>query len=216
MTFILRGKELLLDRQGEEAKYPEAVPRIFQTAPVEDYNRSICVSLCQNLQSNFSWISHRDYEYDTCGLNQYYDDRVTHPESTTKLYSSTHQSDTNNHKICSIDDCPDKTTFASLDYSVEYLRWDEANLNETQLRKNLTDIFIKSDSEFFTIKNINIKKKFEEYLAEIGGNFGLFAGASILTFVEFGLLVVKILKGKFLNRQRLKKCVTYQVEEGKI
>ena len=181
-------------------------------APTEDYEKDVCVQLCQTNQSNFSWESHRDYEYGACG---YYDDALAQPHDLTPHYPTARQS-ANHGKMCSIDDCQNKTSFASFDYSVEHLRVDEANLNETQSRKNQTEICVRSDVSFFTIKNINIEKKLEEYLAEIGGNFGLFAGASILTLVEFGVLIVKIFKGILLNQRRPRKSVIYQIEEGKI
>ena len=100
MTFILRGKKIIVDRQGKEAKYPEKVPMIFQMAPTEDYEKDVCVQLCQTNQSNFSWESHRDYEYGACG---YYDDALAQPHDLTPHYDTARQS-ANHGKICSIDD----------------------------------------------------------------------------------------------------------------
>ena len=185
MNFILRGKELLHDRQEKEAKYPAKVPRIFQAAPVEDYKKNVCVHLCQNPNDDLWRSNDRHHKYNnTCKLKK--------QSGTTHLDSS------------SINDCLNETTFVSFDYSMEHLRMDEANLDETQLKmKQTRQIYISSENRFFTIKNINIEKTFEEYLSEIGGNFGLFAGASILTFVEIGVLVVKVLKGFVLNRRQI-------------
>ena len=198
MTIILRGKELLLDHHGELAKYPQAVPRLFHLAPAEDYSADVCTHLCQ-YQRNVSWKSLFDYKLDTCQINNDSGaDRVT------------------KYQLCSSNDCRNETAFASNDYFVEYLKFDEANLSETQTHNrnsffsmgNSIKIWIKSDCSFYTIKNINLKKKFEEFLAEIGGNFGLFAGASILTLVEIGEFLVVIFK-----RSVVQKIITNQTEE---
>ena len=201
---MLRGKELLLDRQGGEAKYPEKVPPLFRSAPVEDYDRNVCNFLCQiqNL-NNASWESHYNYEFNTCAKRDY---DATHAHTDVGL---------SNHDLYSVQDCPNETISAAIDYSVEYLRSEDANVHDSQLR-NFTKIWIKSESNFFTIKNINIEKKFEEYLSEIGGNFGLFAGASILTIVEIVMLFVKIMKRIILYQRGIKKSFTLRVGEGKM
>ena len=128
----------------------------------------------------------------------------------------------NNNQLCSLDDCLDESAFASFDYFVEHLRLDETNLDEEQLQsgtksrtRNSTSIWLKSDCSFFTIKNINIEKKFEEFLSEIGGNFGLFAGASILTFVEIGVFFVKIFKVIFFNRQGSKISINPTIDRDR-
>ena len=198
MNLILRGKELIIDRQREEVKYPEQVPLIFRSAPVEDYKKEVCNYLCQ-YQQNISWESFYDYQLNTCETSDLGEDRVT------------------KHHSCSLDDCHDETAFASTDFYVELLRLDETNLSVSQLRKqnvmgNNTKIYIKSDSNFFTVRNINVEKTFQEFLAEIGGNLGLFAGASILTLVEFGEFFTKIIKEKVFSRpRRNNKVTTYPV-----
>ena len=128
-----------------------------------------------------------NYEMNTCDVNDFGN------VSETK------------HEACSLDFCRDKTAFASLNFVVDYLRLDETNLSVTQLqdRKSMGDnskIWIKSDASFYTVRNINVKREFQEFLAEIGGNFGLFAGASILTLVEMGEFFIKIFKRIFFNQ----------------
>ena len=187
MTFILGGKELVLDQQGrQEAKYPDGVPDIFRFAPIEDYRKEVCTYLCQ-YQSDISWESIYNYKMNTCDINDFGEVSMTKQES------------------CSSDICRDKTAFASTNFYVEHLRSHETNLSVTQLQNinvlgNNTKIWIKSDASFYTVRKINVEKKFQEFLAEIGGNFGLFAGASILTLVEMGEFFIKILKKIFDKR----------------
>ena len=203
MSILLRGKELMINQQGQEAKYPRKIPSLFQSAPIEDYDKDICDYLCKN-EKKGSWESHHSYKFNTCEMNDFTDAHDTYD------------------KLCSPNDCHFETVFASVDYFVEYLRWDETNLtgeqhqNVSKMRNYTTAIWIKSDCSFFTIKNINIEKKFEEFLAEIGGNFGLFVGASILTLVEMGVFFFKICKGIVFDRRGLKKSNTHRIEEGKV
>ena len=107
--------------------------------------------------------------------------------------------------MCSSDVCRDKTTFASTFFFVDHLRVDDTSLSVAQLQnRSITryknTIWIKTDVNFYTVSYINVEKKFEEFLAEIGGNFGLFAGASILTLVEFGEFFADIFK-RIADRQ---------------
>ena len=185
MTLFLSGKELIIDRKELQAKYPEKIPFLFRSAPIENYMQDVCIFLCQS-QKQISWDLHSYYKLGTCDMDEY--------GGPSK----------GQHELCAYKDCPNETVFASIDYFVEHLRWDDTNLSETQ-QQNIdfkgATLWIKSDCTFYTVKNINIEKKFEEFLAEIGGNFGLFVGASILTFVEIGVLLVRVLKG-FINNQR--------------
>ena len=48
MSIILRGKELMINQHGHEAKYPRKIPSLFQSAPIEDYDKAICDYLCKN------------------------------------------------------------------------------------------------------------------------------------------------------------------------
>ena len=158
-----------------------------------------------------SWESHNDYKFDTCELNDHADAGVKRKE------------------LCSPNDCRYKTAFASVDYFVDYLRIDETNLTDKQLYladKQLqqedamgnkrTHVWIKSNCNFFTIKNINMEKEFEEFLAEIGGNFGLFAGASISTLVEIGVFFFKICKKIIFKRREVEKSISHRIEEGRL
>ena len=81
---------------------------------------------------------------------------------------------------------------------------------------NHIKIWIKAESNFYTIKNINVEKKFQEFLAEIGGNFGLFAGASVLTLVEIGEFFVKIIKRIIIRERGSTMSATTQTEESGI
>ena len=187
MAFIFNGKELILDHQGEEAKYPAGVPTLFRSAPVEDYRKDICTTLCQ-YRRNISWEDVYNYKLNTCEID--YFDNVSLTE----------------HDSCSPNLCQDETAFASTNYFINYLRLDETNLTATQLRDHnimgpKTKIWIKSEASYYTVRKINVEKTFAEFLAEIGGNLGLFAGASILTLVEFGEFCVKIFKGIVFNKQ---------------
>ena len=204
VTVIIRGKELIIDRQGEETRYPGQLPALFRSAPAEDYSKDVCIHLCQN-RIHVDWEFHRDYNLSTCEIDQNVDVSLT------------------NHELCSPDECHDETAFASIDYFMEYLAADRTNLNKTQLQiagtmGNNSDVWVEADCSFYTVKNINIKKKFEEFLAEIGGNFGLLAGASILTLIEIGEFVFKISKRIFFHKRKsVKTCVpqTQQIGENK-
>ena len=68
VAMILRGKEIIVDHQGEEAKYPKQVPRIFRTAPFEDYKKEYCVSLCQQ-KRNISWEAIYNHQLNTCDID---------------------------------------------------------------------------------------------------------------------------------------------------
>ena len=48
ITITIRGKELMIDRQGPIATYPPRIHSLFRSAPVEDYNKDICEFLCKN------------------------------------------------------------------------------------------------------------------------------------------------------------------------
>ena len=200
-----RCEEFLIDHQGKEAKYPKEVPRLFHSVPVEDYNEDVCAYLCQN-QPNISWKSLFNYHFNTCKINDSVNDEVT------------------KHELCSSNDCHTKTAFASIDYFVEYFRFDDANFSKTPLQNqnsflsmdNQIKIWIKAESNFYTIKNINVEKKFQEFLAEIGGNFGLFAGASVLTLVEIGEFFVKIIKRIIIRERGSTMSATTQTEESGI
>ena len=190
MSIFLRGKEVIIDGQGKETRYPEKLPALFRSAPVEDYRKDVCIYLCQN-RISVSWDSHRDYNSSHCEIpDENADDNSNHVE------------------MCSADDCHDETAFASIDYFVEHLPIYKTNLDKTQLPRagvmgNNSQVWVKSDCNFFTVKRINIEKKFEEFLAEIGGNFGLLAGASVLTLVEIGEFIVKIVKKIIFNWKKV-------------
>ena len=195
MTILINGKELILDHQGEEAKYPKEVPIMFRSGLVEDYNKEICTYLCRD-RRNISWESLYNYKLNTCEMDKY-GDGIDNDNGNGKV------SVTKQHSCSASNVCLGRTAFASTNIYVNYLRLEDANLSATQLRNrvhgDITQIWIKSEASYYTVRNINVQKTFGEFLAEIGGNLGLFAGASILTLVEFGEFCVKVIKGIFFN-----------------
>ena len=109
VAMILRGKEIIVDHQGEEAKYPKQVPRIFRSAPYEDYRKEYCVSLCQQ-KRNISWEAIYNHQLNTCDIDNFVED-----------------------SLCSSDVCRDKTAFASTNVFVHHLRVDDTSLSVAQL-----------------------------------------------------------------------------------
>ena len=71
-------------------------------------------------------------------------------------------------------------------------------------RNGVTNIAISMGSDKMTVQEIKQKKTPLELFAEVGGQLGLLAGASVLTFFEFGefLFLLFILKVKRVQIQR--------------
>ena len=194
LTVDVLGKSLLKDYGAEEHHYPKGFPSPFRSLPQEDYDPLFCSAICQ-INSSISWdilftnnpVSHCEIDDDLGG--------------NKSLVSSP-------PLACSETDCKEKKFFVSLEVFIDHVRFDDHSVKNTIHEgvqavhiSNFTQIWLRISSNHYSMKTIKTEKTVEEFLGEIGGNLGLFVGASLLTIFEMGERLVRFAMEAFHSKR---------------
>ena len=178
-SVISKGKNVLVDKRYEPEKYPVGFPKWFQGLNAEDYHENFCHYVCSN-HPNISWESFMNEERSSCEI---------------RLHTTIQRDAKEDSSLCSPQQCVEKRTRASLILHLDILRYEDMGsaTSPTTARENRTEIWLKGSPNLYT-KTVRYRKSTSEFLSELGGILGLWVGASVLTLIEIGELLLNLLK----------------------
>ena len=171
-TVTLREKNVMIDQQFDKDTYPMGFPQWFLALNSEEYHQQFCQFLCKNMTNfaHISWEPYFSYELGDCEL------RPKQHAQNMALKSS-----------CSPSQCIKSKTRVNLDVLQSMLPY-----RPDEKEKNVTTVWVKITSDFYT-KTVRYHKSALEFISELGGHLGLWVGASLLTLMEIGELLLKLL-----------------------
>ena len=192
LTVNLLGKTLLQNYGSKKHPYPKGFPFQFHSLNHEEYDQRFCRAVCSLNHSVPSDFSFTDQKLHDCGKSTIFENN----NSVTSV-------------MCSKKDCREKKIFSSLEVFVDHVKHEDhfvnATFHDSLLVPKTTEIWFKISANHYSSKTIIRDKTTGEFLGEIGGNLGLFVGASLLTFFEMGEFLVRLAFNAYKRKREVYK-----------